>query len=92
MTDVEIQDVVDIKILGTGCALCDTLQREVFNALAELSLAANVDHITDIKRIAQFGPLGMPALLVNGKVVCAGSVPSRAKLKMLINEAIAGKR
>lgn len=46
--------------------------------------------MTDIKEIASYGVMGTPALVVNGRVVCVGSVPSRGKIKALLLDASEG--
>jgi protein-disulfide isomerase len=57
--------------------------------LTEIQLAASVEHVTDIKEIARYRVMGSPALVINGKVVAVGSVPSRDKLKTMLVQASA---
>ncbi|MFP5213630.1 MAG: thioredoxin family protein [Acidobacteriota bacterium] len=78
---------VEIKILGPGCSQCDGLEKEIMEVLAELNLAANVEHVRDYKEIASYGIMGVPALIINGKPLCVGSVPPRHKLKAWLVEA-----
>jgi hypothetical protein len=78
---------LDIKVLGTGCYQCDSLARMVMEVLAEINLPAGVDHVTDIKEIAQYGIMGSPVLLINGKAVSVGSVPPKARIKKWLIEA-----
>lgn len=75
-----------IRILGPGCASCQRLEQEVMTALMELDLPADLLHVTDIKVIASYGVMSTPALVINGKVVSVGSIPSRAKMKEMILE------
>jgi small redox-active disulfide protein 2 len=75
---------MDIKILGTGCARCTELEKRVKDALAELNIAANVEHITDLKRFASMGIFMTPGLVIDGKVVAQGKVPSKDELKKLL--------
>ena len=49
--------------------------------MAEMDLAADMDHVRDIKEIGKYGVMGMPALLINGKVKSVGKVPPRNKLR-----------
>jgi small redox-active disulfide protein 2 len=86
-SDETDSQMLEIKILGTGCARCDWMQQEVINALAELDLAADVEHITDIKEIVTYRVMGAPALVINGKTVCVGSVPSKDKIKKWITQS-----
>jgi small redox-active disulfide protein 2 len=80
-------DILEVKIIGTGCARCDWLRQAVIDAVAELNLAADVEHITDLGEIARFPVLGFPALIINGKTVCAGSVPSKENIKTWVQQA-----
>jgi hypothetical protein len=75
-----------IRVLGPGCSRCEHLTREVTNALAELGLAADVIHVREPRAIAQYGFLGMPALIINGRVCSSGRVPSRKKIKLWLQE------
>ena len=73
--------VLSIKILGPGCASCTALTQMVITVLSEMGLAADVEHVQDMKRIAQTGIMGMPALLINGEVKIVGQSPTREALK-----------
>jgi small redox-active disulfide protein 2 len=73
-----------IVVLGPGCAQCDRLEQTVKQALTEMSLPASVEHVTDIKEIARYGVATTPALVVNGKIVASGTVPSVTKIKELL--------
>jgi len=79
---------VDIKILGPGCANCSSLEKLVFNVLAELNADANVSKVTDFKEIASYGVMSTPALVIDGQVKFSGVVPSKAKMTEIITEAI----
>ncbi|MGA2402012.1 MAG: thioredoxin family protein [Syntrophobacteraceae bacterium] len=78
---------LDIKVLGTGCPQCHALTQMVMEVLTEINLPAGVDHVTDIKEIARYGIMGSPALLINGKAVAVGNVPSRDRVKKWLVEA-----
>lgn len=79
--------VLDIKVLGAGCNQCDHLTKLVMEVLTELSLPAGVEHVTDMKEIARYGVMGVPALLINRRVGATGSVPQREKIKKWLSEA-----
>ena len=83
----EAPERLEIKILGPGCANCDRLEREVIEAVSELDLPAGIDHIRDIKEIGNYGVMGSPALIINGKVKAVGRVPMRSELKKWLLEA-----
>lgn len=76
-----------IKVLGQGCNNCRELTQRIMDVMSELNLAADLEHVTDIKAIAQYGVLGSPALIINGKVMAVGSVPSKKKLIEWLQQA-----
>jgi hypothetical protein len=78
---------LEIRVLGQGCAQCDRLQQELMAVMAETGIAAGVDHVRDVKEIGKYGVLGMPALIINGKVKAVGSVPPRSKIIEWLKEA-----
>lgn len=63
-----------IKILGTGCAKCNALEAAAAEALRELNMEDEIDHITDFAQIASYGVMSTPALVVDGRVVSYGKV------------------
>lgn len=70
-----------IRILGPGCMNCERLASETKYALAELQLAANVEHLRDPVAISKYGLLATPTLMINGQIRSSGRVPSREKIK-----------
>ena len=79
--DAEGDGPLEILVLGQGCAQCDALERLVMAVMSELQLTdAVLEHVTDIKAIARTGVMGVPALMVAGKVKWVGSVPSKSQL------------
>lgn len=72
-----------VQILGIGCARCQDLEKRVRDIFAEMNLAADIEHVTDLKQLAAMGVLMTPGLVVDGKVVSQGRVPSRDELKKL---------
>lgn len=78
---------LNIAVLGMGCAHCNQLEDDVRNLLSEMKVAANLTHITDFKEIARYGVLGSPALVINDKVVSAGEVPPKSKIRQWIIDA-----
>lgn len=73
--------VLEVKILGTGCARCDWLRQAVIDAASELNLAVDVEHVTDPRRCAEYRVFGFPALVVGGKVRSAGTVPAKETIR-----------
>ena len=66
-----------IEVLGTGCARCNQLEKDVYNALAELGVDAEVEKVQDLQKILQYKVMMTPALVIDGKVKSAGRVPRR---------------
>lgn len=63
-----------VKILGSGCAKCNTLEASTKAALAQLGMDTSIDHVTDFAKISAYGVMTTPALVVDGKVVSFGKV------------------
>jgi small redox-active disulfide protein 2 len=78
---------LQIKVLGPGCPSCDKLEKDLMEVMVELNLPADLDHVRDVKEIACYGVMGNPALVINGKVVAAGRVPSKNQLKEWLKAA-----
>jgi small redox-active disulfide protein 2 len=72
---------VRIQVLGPGCHNCDRLEQDVREVLAELELPGELSHVTDPAEIAKYGLMGVPALVINGRVVCVGTLPHRNRIK-----------
>ena len=77
---------MEIKILGPGCPRCHEVERRTINALAELNVAADVQKISDIKKIVEYNIISTPGLVINGKVMCSGRIPSLEEIKRWIQE------
>ncbi|MCP3952494.1 MAG: cupin domain-containing protein [Desulfobacterales bacterium] len=70
-----------IKVLGAGCNVCDNLENSIMETLAALGLAADLEHIREADQIARYRVTGIPALVINDKVMCVGRSPSFAELR-----------
>lgn len=78
---------MDIKILGSGCSNCITLEQRTRQALTDLGRTETNDTITkvtDFVDIASYGVMSTPALVIDEQVVVAGKVPSVGQLKTLL--------
>lgn len=76
---------MEIKVLGSGCAKCKTLERLTREAVEELQLDANIEKIEDIQKIVEYGVMFTPALVVDGEVIVKGRVPKLDEIKSLLN-------
>ena len=79
-------DVLTIKILGSGCKNCQTLLQNTKDAVSAMSDPAKIEYITDMKEIAKYGVMRMPALLVGEQVVSMGKVLKASDIQKLLNK------
>lgn len=75
-----------IQILGTGCPKCKKMAATAEKAAADLGIDYELEKVTEIADIMQFGIMSTPALVLNGKVVMAGKIPTEEKMKELLSE------
>jgi len=81
--------MLDIKILGPNCSKCSELEKLCREAVTENGIEANIEKVTDYKKIAVYNVMLTPALVINGKVVHYGSVPTKPNLiTMLMNAMV----
>lgn len=78
---------MEIKILGPGCAKCNQVEKIVKEAVDETGVDAGIEHVTDFKKIAAFGVLGTPAVVVDGQVKSVGKIPKKEEVKAWIGKA-----
>ncbi len=76
----------EVKVLGMGCASCRRLFENTCRAAEILELDAEVEYITDIKRIAEYGIMSVPALVVNGDVVSVGRIPDDMEIAEILKK------
>jgi small redox-active disulfide protein 2 len=72
---------MEIKVLGPGCKKCHETEKIVKEAVAETSVDATVDYVTDIKEISRYGVFVTPAVVVNGEVKSVSKVPKKDDVK-----------
>ena len=70
-----------IKILGTGCAKYNRLEQLTREAAAELGVAADFEHVTQMEQIMAYPIMTTPALVVDEQVKCSGRIPSKDELR-----------
>ncbi|MBM3701777.1 MAG: thioredoxin family protein [Actinobacteria bacterium] len=75
-----------IQIAGPGCLRCQVTEENVRNACAELNLPAKISHVYNVKEYAKLGVMMTPAVIVNGKAMISGKVPTVEELKRLLSE------
>ncbi|MCX7912207.1 MAG: thioredoxin family protein [Dehalococcoidales bacterium] len=77
-----------IKVLGKGCAKCEALEKITREVVSELGIAAEIEHVRDIKRIMEYPILTTPGLVIDEKLVCSGRVPTKAEVTTFITTAM----
>ena len=65
---------MNIKVLGGGCCKCESLLEAVKEAVAEKGIKAEIEYITDIQKIEEYGIMSTPALMIDNRVVSMGRV------------------
>ena len=75
-----------IKVLGAGCKNCHDLFDASKTAVQNLGLAIEVEYVTDMEKIMEYGVMSMPALVVNDKVVSMGKVLKAAEVEKLFHK------
>jgi len=73
-----------IKILGSGCPNCKVLEANAKKAVAEMKIKADVEKVTDIAKIMEYGVMSTPALVVDEKVVSYGRILTSEEIKKLL--------
>lgn len=75
-----------IKVLGAGCASCHTLLENTKEAVKAINLSIEVEYVTDMQKIMEYGVMSIPALVVNEKVVSMGKVLKVADVEKLLHK------
>jgi small redox-active disulfide protein 2 len=76
---------MEIKILGTGCAKCKTLEEITRKVVKANGIDASITKVEDIVEIMKFNIMTTPALVVNGRVVSKGRIPSVEEIKQFLS-------
>ena len=75
-----------IKVLGSGCASCHALYENTKDAVQKIGLSVEVEYVTDMQKIMEYGVMSMPALIVNEKVASMGKVLKPADVEKLLHK------
>jgi small redox-active disulfide protein 2 len=80
--------MLNIKVVGSGCANCEKLEQLCRDVVRENSIEAEIEKITDVNTFADLGILLTPGLLLNNKVVSSGKIPTKWTVENWIKEAV----
>ena len=80
--------MVEIKVLGPGCANCKRLEQITRKIVDSLVVDANIEKVTDYQEIVELGVMTTPGLIVNGEVVSSGRIPSETEVTDWIIKAL----
>lgn len=75
-----------IKVLGAGCKSCHELYENAKQAVNDMGLDLEVEYITDMQKVMEYGVMSMPALVVNEKVVSMGKVLKASEVMALLRK------
>lgn len=73
-----------IQIAGPGCGRCQATEKVVHEVVRQLNLAAEVEHVYDIREYSKLGVILSPTVLIDGRIVFAGRVPTADELKNIL--------
>lgn len=80
--------LMEIKVLGSGCCRCKKTFDTVKQVIEEDKVNATLEYVTDIAKILDYNIMSMPAIVIDGKVVLNGQVPSASEVRQLLNNQI----
>jgi len=72
--------MLNVKVLGTGCANCKRLEDLVHKVVKEAGLAAEVEKVTDYAQMMRWNLMKTPGLVVNDTLVASGRIPTEAEI------------
>ena len=75
-----------VKVLGAGCKFCHEQYENAKEAIKEMGLPVEVEYITDMQKVMEYGVMSMPAIVVNEKVVSMGKVLKAADVEKLLHK------
>lgn len=76
-----------VKVLGAGCSSCHTQYENTKEAVKNMGLDIEVEYITDMQKVMEYGVMSMPAIVVNEKVVSMGKVLKTAAVEKLLRKS-----
>ena len=81
-----MEGICCVKVLGAGCKTCHEQYENAKAAVAALGLNIEVEYITDMEKVMEYGVMSMPAIVVNDKVVSMGKLLKAAEVEKLLRK------
>ena len=81
-----VEGICCIKVLGAGCKSCHEQYENAKAAVQALGLKVEVEYITDMEKVMEYGVMSMPAIVVNDKVVSMGKLLKAAEVEKLLQK------
>lgn len=81
-----VNGICCIKVLGAGCVSCHQLYENVKKAVKNIGLSVEVEYITNMEKVIEYGVMSMPALVVNESIVSMGKVLKTVDVEKLLRE------
>jgi len=77
----------NIKVLGSGCRNCEITANVIAQAAKEANLQIELEKVTDIAEIMAYGVMSTPGVVIDGKLVHAGSIPGPDQVRAWMGDA-----
>jgi len=72
--------MTQVKILGSGCANCKRLEALTRKVVDAIGIQAEIEKVTEYPEIMRWNILSTPSLVIDGKVVSSGRIPSEQEI------------
>jgi small redox-active disulfide protein 2 len=76
-----LEKIMEIKVLGTGCANCKATVALIDQVAKAKGVSVRLEKVEELRDIMGYGVMSTPGVVIDGKVVHAGGVPSRDKIE-----------
>lgn len=75
---------MNIKVIGSGCDKCDKTYGIVQECVEEMGIHAEIEKVEDLIQIVKLGVMSAPSVMIDGKLMIAGQVPTKEQIKKLL--------